>query len=74
MRRIAILQGEERCKQTEGADTTYDLRSRVNPICCWKYPEMQRQGKELLNNKWPYINQEIALRKIFAAKNATKQR
>jgi len=35
---------------------------------------MQRQRKELLNNKWPHINQEIALRKILAAKNATKQR
>ena len=35
---------------------------------------MHRWRQEFLRSKWPHINEQIALRKIFTAKNVTEQR
>jgi hypothetical protein len=37
-------------------------------------PEEKRWKEELLKNKWPHVNSEITLKKIFTVGNATKQR
>jgi hypothetical protein len=39
-----------------------------------KYPKTQRWRKEVVNNEWPHISDEIALGKIFTAKRPTEQR
>jgi hypothetical protein len=48
----------------------YESESRLLLKC----PEKQRWREELLNNKWPHINEGIALRKKLAVKNATEKR
>jgi hypothetical protein len=36
--------------------------------------EQQRWQEELLNNRWPHINEEIAHRKSLVVRNDTEQR
>jgi hypothetical protein len=38
-----------------------------------KFPETQGWRRELLKNKWPHIDEEIALRKILTLKIFTQQ-
>jgi hypothetical protein len=37
-------------------------------------PETQMWVEEPLKSKWPYMNEEIAIRKILTVKNATERR
>jgi hypothetical protein len=46
----------------------------MTPHLLLKCPERQRWREDLLDNKWPYIKEEIALRELLIVSKINEQR